>query len=153
MALQYISTGDGKVAIGSDSVTNERGFLIKVLNKTGETSVKGKVVVISSATDFGVTLLPASTASWRPSVGVIAESGIADGSLMWIWVSGSICKILTKNGINTGGISQLITSSVDGRVDALGNQNTSISDYSKIVASCMEVVIGTNETLVLGLLK
>jgi len=53
MALSVLSHG-GKVALGYDSSTNERGFLVKMLNRTGGVSVKG-------------TLLAPSTTAGAPS--------------------------------------------------------------------------------------
>jgi len=153
MALQYISTGDGTAAIGSDSATNERGFLIKIRNKTGETSVKGKVVVTALGITLGVALLGQNASDWRPPVGVIAEGGKPDGSDMWVWTSGSVCKILAKNSIAVTEGAQLCQSDVEGRVVCLTDQNNTITEYSLVVASSTEVAANTNETLVLGLLK
>lgn len=30
--------------------------------------------------------------------GAVAEAGVAQGSEMWIWLNGSVCQVLYKNG-------------------------------------------------------
>jgi hypothetical protein len=122
MALQYISTGDGKAAIGSDSATGERGFLVKVVNRTGETSVKGKLVAASTTADNEVIL----QANEFDAFGVIQEAGISQGSEMWIWVNGSICQVMFEDGIAPVRGNVAICSDVDGRADQFDNPGTGL---------------------------
>jgi hypothetical protein len=65
--------------------TNEGGFAIRLLNKTGAASVKGNLVDISDTTEGGVRLTPVDIPD---TIGVFYESGVPDGSLAWIVVSG-----------------------------------------------------------------
>ena len=122
MALQYISTGDGTAAIGSDSATGERGFLVKVINRTGETSVKGKLVSASTTADREVIL----QANEFDAFGVIQEAGVAQGSEMWIWVNGSICQVMFEDGIAPTRGNVCICSDVDGRADQFSNPGSGL---------------------------
>ena len=122
MALQYISTGAGTVAIGSDSATNERGFLVKIINRTGETSVKGKLVAASTTADNEAIL----QANEYDAFGVIQEAGVAQGSEMWIWVNGSICQVMFEDGIAPTRGYVAICSDVDGRADQFSNPGTGL---------------------------
>jgi hypothetical protein len=117
MALQYISTGEKRAAIGSDADTNERGFLVKVVNRTGATSIKGKLVSASTTADDEVIL----QANEYDTFGVIQESGIAEGSQMWIWVNGSICQVMFKDGVKATRGEICIAADTDGRADRVTN--------------------------------
>jgi hypothetical protein len=84
-----------KMRMHYDSTTGERGTQIKITNRTGETSVKGKLVHPSSTNDNSVELV--SAASPYTPCGVIYQSGIANGSDMWIWCPGSTVEFLMEN--------------------------------------------------------
>ncbi len=88
-------TAAGQVRFHYDSSTGERGTQVKISNRTGETSVKGKLVHPSSTNDNAVELV--SAASPYTPCGVIYEAGIANGSDMWIWCPGSIVEFLMEN--------------------------------------------------------
>ena len=122
MALQYISDGNEQAAIGSDPLTGERGFLVRVINNTGETSVKGKLV--SASPDLGGTVILQNNEF--DAFGVIQESGISNLSQMWIWVNGSICKVMFENGIAPVAGNVAICSDVDGRADQFSNPGTGL---------------------------
>jgi hypothetical protein len=144
MALQYISTGDGRAAIGTDSATGERGFLVKVVNRTGKTSVKGEVVSASTTANMEVILQN----NEFDAFGVIQEAGVAEGSEMFIWVNGSICKVLFEDGIAPTRGSIAICSDVDGRADNVANPGTGLPGvevHFKEIGHVMETVTaGTN---------
>jgi hypothetical protein len=111
MSLQLIQTGDGKAAIGSDPVTSERGFLVKMNNKTGANSVKGSVVSASDATDNAFKLQD----NELDAFGVVAEDGVADGSDCWVWMNGSACQVLWEDGEDATREYVALSSDVDGR--------------------------------------
>ena len=75
----------GVIGFGVDTATGERGFVQKMLNKTGGATVKGTVISASDATDKGFK----AQANEFDSIGVVAEAGVADASEAWIWVNGS----------------------------------------------------------------
>ena len=117
MALQFISSGDGRAAIGSDTATGERGFLVKIVNRTGESSVKGKVVSASTTADNEAIL----QTNEYDAFGVIQQAGVAQGSEMWVWVTGSICQVLFESGVTPTRGYVAICSDVDGRADQFSN--------------------------------
>jgi hypothetical protein len=67
------------------AVTPEGGFAIKLTNKTGGISVKGTVVCSGSTVNNSVTKILVDDPD---PIGVIYDSGIADGSEVWVVVSG-----------------------------------------------------------------
>lgn len=70
-----------------DPATNEAGFQIKLTNKTGANSVKGDIVEPSDTTDRGFKLIPVGGID---PIGVVYETGIADGAECWIWLQGIV---------------------------------------------------------------
>lgn len=77
----------GYIAGPKVRLTVEGGIAVKLTNKTGATSVKGYAVRVYSATavDNAVGL----TIDTAPDCcGVVYEAGIADGSEMWVVISG-----------------------------------------------------------------
>ena len=74
----------GMLAGDKVGITEEGGFFVSLINKTGVNSVKGSVVRIS-ATQNAFELNPTSGTLW---FGVVYESGIADGSLCRVVIRG-----------------------------------------------------------------
>lgn len=56
--------------MGYDTATNERGFLVKYINRTGHASVKGELVTPSTTADREVVI---QTNSYD-TIGVVAEA-------------------------------------------------------------------------------
>lgn len=110
MALSVNQQG-GVVAIGYDSATNERGFLVKAINNTGHTSVKGELVSPSTGDDREVIL----QTNEYDMIGVVAEAGVAEKAEMWIWTVGSICQVLYKDGTAATRGNILIAADTNGR--------------------------------------
>ena len=136
MALQYISTGAGTVAIGSDSATNERGFLVKIINRTGETSVKGKLVSASTTADREAIL----QTNEFDTIGVIQEAGVAEGSEMWIWVTGSVAQCMFEDGIAPTRGNICIASDVDGRADSITNPGSGLPGHDIHFKECGHIL-------------
>jgi hypothetical protein len=142
MALILTST-TGLVALGSDSATNERGFLVKFINRTGATSVKGTVVSASTATDREVI----KQANEFDSIGVIAEAGIAEGSDMWLWMCGSVAQVLMKDGVAAVRGYVALAADTDGRADNVDvpTSNPVVAQHFKEIGHVMQSVnAGTN---------
>jgi hypothetical protein len=119
MALKLMSFQD-EVALGYDPDTKEAGFLTKVQNNTGETSVKGKL--LAYGTDGTPTTIDASLeTSGYDVTSVIAESGITDGNKMWVWKPGYRCLIKLGTGITCSRGNVLIASDSEaGVAESLG---------------------------------
>lgn len=69
------------------------GLMIKLTNKTGNATIKGSVVSASNSDDNAFKL----QSDEFDSIGIVYESGIADGQEAWIVVSG-IAEVLFKDG-------------------------------------------------------
>jgi hypothetical protein len=70
---------------GDWGFTAEGGLYQTYINRTGSASVKGTIVVSSTAYDNAVAIAPASS---QMSIGVIYEGGIANGSPVKVVISG-----------------------------------------------------------------
>jgi len=63
----------------------EHRFMVQMVNKTGAVSVKGDVVMPSDSTDNAVALIVQNEPD---PIGIIYESGVADGDLVWVVCGG-----------------------------------------------------------------
>ena len=116
MALSILSHG-GITAVGYDSATNERGFLLKITNRTGQVSVKGELVSPSTSADLEAI----QQTNEYDAFGVIEEAGVAEGSQMWVWMIGSICQVLMKDTVAAVHGDFLIAADTNGRADCVAN--------------------------------
>jgi hypothetical protein len=136
MAISLLAHGNQKVALGYDSVTHERGLLVKFINRTGETSVKGTVVAASTAADREII----KEANEFDSIGVIAEAGIAEGSEVWVWMNGSVAQVLMKDSVAAVRGYVAIAADTDGRGDNIAVPTVSPADaqHFKEIGHVME---------------
>lgn len=81
-----------KTGGSSSGFTAEGGIFETFVNNTG-VSVKGTIVVASTTVDHAVDIAPADS---QMPIGAIYESGIANGSLIKVVVSGK-AEVLLKN--------------------------------------------------------
>jgi len=143
MSLSIVSHG-GVVALGYDSATNERGYLVKMINRTGHSSVKGELVSCSTAADREVIL----QANEYDTVGVVEEAGVAEGSEMWVWMIGSVCQVLYKNSVAATRGNILIAADTDGRAIDIANPGGGIPGTDTHFKECGHVletkIAGTN---------
>jgi len=86
----------------STFITDEGGFVISLLNKTGAPSVKGSVVAASATTDEGFRLI---TVNSPDPIGVVYEDGISDGESCLVVVSG-IAEILFVGNTTRGHLAR-----------------------------------------------
>jgi hypothetical protein len=75
-------------------LTPEGGYATALINRTGAASVKGSVVACSYLYENAFTLAPIDAAD---NIGVVYNSGIADGEYVWIVVSGRAQVLMTDN--------------------------------------------------------
>lgn len=66
-------------------ITPEGGIAVKLTNKTGSASIKGYCVTASDDFDNAVQLVPIGDPD---CMGIVYESGIADGDEMWVITNG-----------------------------------------------------------------
>lgn len=144
--ISMIQVG-GKVAIGYDSTTGERGLLVRAINGTGATSVKGTVVSRSTTVDEEIVL----QANEFDAIGVVAEGGIANGEECWIWKNGSVCQVLFKDGESATRGYLALASDTDGRAlnIAVPSTNPTIGEHFKEIGHVCESAASGTDVLVL----
>jgi len=144
--INKIATGLNNVAIGSVQDTGESGFLMRVINETGNNSIKGMVVAYHSGGNKRVKKADDTTMH----CGVVAEGDISNGDLMWIWLSGSICQILMIDG-KTSVIGDIVMS--DGASPFLitpgSNKFSDPKDKLTSIGFALEDIYASGDTLVL----
>jgi hypothetical protein len=115
MAVTHVSN-DGLIGPGNDKVkfTPEGGLAVKLTNKTGTTSVKGTLTNASTGTDNAFNVNPGDNPQ---SIGVVYESGVADGSECWMVVAG-IAEVLLKDTTASTKGYWVKQSDTNGRADA-----------------------------------
>ena len=79
---------------GATGFTIEGGLYVTLINGTGAASVKGTVVVASTAIDKAVRIAPANS---DMPMGVIYDNGVANGGNVKVVVCGN-AETLLKNG-------------------------------------------------------
>ncbi len=108
---QLVSTGSPRARF-----TDEGGFAVLLTNGTGAPSVKGSLVSVSTSADRRFIL----QANEYDSIGVVYESGVADGSDCWVVVAGAV-DVLFKDGVAPVRGSILLAADTDGRGDQTAN--------------------------------
>lgn len=98
---------------GTNGFTSEGGIYEIFINKTGADSVKGTIVVASTSVDNAVSIAPAGSPM---PIGVIYESGIADGSSVKVVVYGKAQVLLADGHAATHGYWCGVSSLVAGRM-------------------------------------
>lgn len=134
---------DSKLVPDQVAGFNERGGrMVRMINKTGATSVKGTVVETDSVgTDFAFKL---SEATDSDMMAVIFEDGIPDGQPCFIVTHGPVQALLKDATASTRG-NWVHHSDVAGRVDAtlaippLGGQVQTDAHFTEL-GHCMESV-------------
>ena len=109
MAIEIQAFFDNKVAFSDIG-----GVLVKMINDTGSPSVYGELVEASTAIDFGFKITDADN---NHPIGVVAESGIADGEATWIVIYGCAEILLQDETISTHGYWVRTSVTTGGRVD------------------------------------
>jgi hypothetical protein len=135
---------DNVVALGSDLATGARGLLTKGVNRTGAASVLGTLVSLSTTADNEYI----RQANEFDTVGVLAESGIAEGAEVWIWKPGSRCQVLFKDGVTPTRGNILIAADTDGRGNSIANPGSGLpaveTHFKECGHVCQSVASGTD---------
>jgi hypothetical protein len=147
MALKIHMVGTDRKAIGSDSDTGEVGNLIRYINGTGATSVKGNVFSQSTSADNKVIL----QANEFDAFCVCAESGIASDAYVWCWEIGSSCQVLFRDGESSTRGYVCLCSDTDGRALNVDVPSTSpvVAEHFKEIGHVAETKSGGTNVLVL----
>lgn len=148
MTISLLQHG-GVVALGYDSTTGERGFLTKIINRTGHTSVKGELVSLSTSADKEAIL----QANEFDTVGIVQEAGVAEASEMWIWGVGSICQVLYEDSFGATRGHILVASGTDGRAEDIANPGSGVPATETHFKECghvLQTVAAGTDVLVLA---
>ena len=115
-------------------MTPEGGFAILLQNRTNLVSVKGTIVRASDGFDLGVSGTP--TDSDEP-IGVIYNSGVPEGSMVWVVISG-IAEVLLKDGTFSTQGNWVYCSDVIGRADASNADPLGVPQHWREIGHCLE---------------
>lgn len=150
MTLSVLTHG-GVVALGYDAATNERGTLLKYINRTGHASVKGELVSPSQTVDREVIL----QANEYDTIGVVAEAGIAEGQEIWVWTIGSVCQALLKDTVTAAQGEVALAADTDGRLDRTTNPGSGLPGtdihFKEVGHVMQDVAGGTNQLCLIHL--
>ena len=124
-------------------LTPEGGIAIQLTNKTGAASVKGSVVRADTSTDNAFILLDAGG---QEPIGVVYESGIADGSECWVIIAGRVQILLQDSTASTRGNWVEASATTAGRADAT-NAAPVPATHWKEIGHCMETKTGGTNVL------
>ncbi|WMJ84813.1 hypothetical protein ACS3UN_05185 [Oscillospiraceae bacterium LTW-04] len=97
----------------TNGFTSEGGIYETFINKIGANSVKGTIVIASTSVDNAVSIAPAGSSM---PIGIIYESGIADGSAVKVVVYGKAQVLLAGGQSATHGNWCGVSNSVAGRM-------------------------------------
>lgn len=143
MAISLLQQG-GVIALGYDSATNERGYLVKMVNRTGHTSIKGELVSASTTADREAIL----QANEYDMFGVVQQAGVAEGAEMWVWMVGSVCQVLYKDSTAATRGNILLAADTDGRAIDAANPGSGLPATDTHFKECGHVMeskdAGTN---------
>lgn len=128
--------------------STEGGLYITLINNTGATSVKGSVVRASTSIDNACSLTPAGS---DEPIGVILESGVANGSPVKVVVSGKAYCLIQNGLAATRGYWVGISNSVGGRVDFAVDPPSTVVHWEE-VGHCLETVTSGTDKLALCVL-
>ena len=138
-----------KIFLGENMITPEGGFAKRMINKTGVASVKGTLVIASTGTNYAFEISPVSAPN---VVGVVYESGIADGSYCWVVTNGP-AQVLLKNTTGSTKGHWVRTADVAGRcITAAAPPGGGISEIDQHlceIGHCMETVTSGTDKLCL----
>ncbi|MHC1723462.1 MAG: hypothetical protein AB9836_09685 [Aminipila sp.] len=132
-----------KVGSNTNGFTSEGGIYETFINATGSPSVKGTIVVASTATDVynGVAIAPISSSM---PIGVIYENGIADGSPVKVVVYGKAQVLLEDSSNAVNGYWCGVSTSQAGRMIQLATVPSATQHNTEIGHSLQKVTGGTN---------
>ena len=132
---------------GPCALTADGGFAVEMVNKTGAASVKGSVVEPSNSTKNGFVLAGAS--SYDP-VGIVYESGVADGDNCLV-VIGGLAYVLLEDTTSSTMENWVGTSTAQaGRADATtAAPPGAVLAHFREVGHCLETVVGGADKLAL----
>jgi len=135
VAKPIVSTADILIQGTKFMVTAIGGIAIRLKNKTGGLSVKGTVIAASPTTALSFT----PEANMFDAIGVVYESGIADGSDCWFVISG-IAEVLWKNSTTATKGYVALSDTTDGRASnvEVPSSNPVVAEHFREIGHVLE---------------
>lgn len=140
------ASSSGVLQIGGVGFTPEGGVATRLINKTGAASVKGSLVSADAAVAGAFKL----QANEYDALGVVYETGVADGSPCWVVHYGQ-ADVLLEDGTASAMGNWCHHAATDGRADCSLTQPsgagfTEASEHFKEIGHCLQTVTaGTNK--------
>ena len=119
-------------------ITPEGGYAVRVTNKTGVATVKGKLAECSESVDNAVALAGAGDTE---CVGVFYDAGVADGDECWI-VWGGIADVLLDDDVSAVHGNWMATGAAEGYARTATSPAASPQHFQEI-GHCLESVSAT----------
>lgn len=142
-------TWSASPTIGSNMITEDGGFAIRLINKTGSATVKGTLVVAATGSSNAFSTAPANS---ELVLGIVYENGIADGSLCYVVVSG-IANVLAKNSVSPAPTSSYWVGASDVAGRAYFNDgNPGTTAHDREIGHCIETKASGTDVLVKAVL-
>jgi len=140
----WIPMGSSKMLL-----TPEGGFAVLLTNETGANSVKGELVKPDTAADDAFILTAGDD---QEIIGVVYESGVADGSECYV-VIGGIAEVLLKDTTASTHGNWVKTSDTAGRADASnaappGGGVVQLDEHMQEIGHCLESNAGGSDQLI-----
>lgn len=119
--------------------TVEGGLAVRLTNKTGSNSVKGSLVQADTTVDNAFIL---SAVDEYMTIGVVYESGIADGFECWVVVAG-LADVLLKDATASVRGNWVKAADAAGRADATnafppGGTINALDEHTREIGHCLE---------------
>ncbi|KKN36376.1 hypothetical protein LCGC14_0774140 [marine sediment metagenome] len=129
---------DGEIIAATDKIklTALGGYAIKLTNKTGSNSVAGQLVQTDTTQNDAVTL---SGVNSDDTIGIILDSGVSDGTSMWVVVYGIANVMMDAVGSVRG--DRIITAPVGGFATPW-NVGGAVATHFQEIGHCIETRIG-----------
>ena len=117
-------------------MTNRGGYAIKLTNKTGSNSVTGQLVQTDTTTNDAVNL---SGVNSDDTIGIILDSGVSDGTDMWVVVYGIADVLMNAVGSVRG--DRIISAPVGGFATPW-NVGGAVATHFQEIGHCIETRVG-----------
>jgi hypothetical protein len=138
-------TPTAKFSVAEKSAMNEiGGFMVKLTNKTGATSVKGTVVYADPDVDNAFDVNPIDG---DMPFGIVYDNGIADGAECWVVVSGIAEVLLVNTVASTRSYIAYSSGTVAGRIDTAATIPVAATHFKEI-GHTLESKAGGTDVLV-----
>ena len=112
------------------------GLAVLLTNKTGSATVAGQLVLSSTGTDDAFATVGANS---EETIGIVLDSGIADGSEAWMVESGIADVLIDAGGCTHG--DRMIASATAGSAD-VWNVGGAVATHFREIGHCLETRVG-----------